>query len=491
MKTIAELVTLHDAKVSAHNISLQYYDSTRQPQYLTERLRDFFNQNTHYTMNWMSVVVDAVRNKETIEAFTVASATGQNDARTDALNTIWDRNQGACEADLVHEYVHATGEGCIVAGVDGDGKAMFFANDPRCIEIVYGDTNPREIIQAAKFWMDGKTHKATVWTAQDNGVYEETLTGRSTTKTDAALAQIESGITYTSDGDPIKTVYPRVPVFHFRRSARNIKPEFYQVQSIQDSINKTFVALGFSIENAADRIRWAITNSDMSVFQQAKAGDVVAIPPSGQYDQPSSLGEFGAADLQQISALLDGWVGNVAAITATPYHYFSNGGASGLSGEALQALESPLVAKITRYIRRLSPVWEDLAAFVLTMEGIATTTDEVTCTYTDPRTTLVISQATARATNVQAGIPVTWQLRREGFRESDIEQLLADRVRETPPDLDEAALQEVYDRMSERNTRLIEPILKEALDAISAAALDQIRASKVVEQAVETVNNGG
>lgn len=491
MKTIAELVTLHDAKVSAHNISLQYYDSTRQPQYLTERLRDFFNQNTHYTMNWMSVVVDAVRNKETIEAFTVAGVEKADDARTDVLNTIWDRNQGACEADLVHEYVHATGEGCIVAGVDGDGKALFFANDPRCIEIVYGDTNPREIIQAAKFWMDDKTHKATVWTAQDDGVYEETLTGRSTTKTDAALAQIESGITYTSDGDPIKTVYPRVPVFHFRRSARNIKPEFYQVQSIQDSINKTFVALGFSIENAADRIRWAITNSDMSVFQQAKAGDVVAIPPSSQYEQQTALGEFGAADLQQISALLDGWVGNIAAITATPYHFFSNGGASGLSGEALQALESPLVAKITRYIRRLSPVWEDLAAFVLTMEGIATTTNEVTCTYTDPRTTLVISQATARATNVQAGIPVTWQLRQEGFRESDIEQLLADRIRETPPDLDEAALQEVYDRMSERNTRLIEPILKEALDAISAAALDQIRASKVVEQAAETVNNGG
>ena len=491
MKTIAELVTLHDAKVSAHNISLQYYDSTRQPQYLTERLRDFFNQNTHYTMNWMSVVVDAVRNKETIEAFTVAGVEKTDDARTDILNTIWDRNQGACEADLVHEYVHATGEGCIVAGVDGDGKALFFANDPRCIEIVYGDTNPREIIQAAKFWMDGKTHKATVWTAQDDGVYEETLTGRSTTKTDAALAQIESGITYTSDGDPIKTAYPRVPVFHFRRSARNIKPEFYQVQSIQDSINKTFVALGFSIENAADRIRWAITNSDMSVFQQAKAGDVVAIPPSSQYEQQTALGEFGAADLQQISALLDGWVGNVAAITATPYHFFSNDGASGLSGEALQALESPLVAKITRYIRRLSPVWEDLAAFVLTVEGSATTTDEVTCTYADPRTTLVISQATARATNVQAGIPVTWQLRQEGYRESDIEQLLTDRVRETPPDMDEAALQEVYDRMSERNTRLIEPILKEALDAISAAALDQIRASKVVEQAVETVNNGG
>ena len=206
--------------------------------------------------------MDAVRNKEIIEAFTVAAANGQDDARTDALNTIWDRNQGACEADLVHEFVHATGEGFIVAGVEENGQASFFAQDPRCIEVVYSDTNPREIVQAAKFWLDGKTHKATAWTKQDDGVYEETLTGRSTTQTDAALAQIENGITYTSDGDPVKTTYPRVPVFHFRRSARNIKPEFYQVQSIQDSI-KTFVCLFIETR----RIAYAGHQRDLSIFR--------------------------------------------------------------------------------------------------------------------------------------------------------------------------------------------------------------------------------
>ena len=131
-------------------------------------------------------------------------------------------------------------------------------------------------------------------------------------------------------------------------------------------------------------------------------------------------------------------------------------------------------------------MWEDLA-IVLTVEAKAPDETHARC-----RSAHHAGYFASGADSQHAGgHPVTWQLRQEGYRESDIEQLLTDRVRETPPDMDEAALQEVYDRMSERNTRLIEPILKEALDAISAAALDQIRASKVVEQAVETVNNGG
>ena len=70
------------------------------------------------------IIADEGIDKETIEAFTIAAANGQDDARTDVLNTIWDRNQGACEADLVHEFVHATGEGFIKP--DNNGETMYF-----------------------------------------------------------------------------------------------------------------------------------------------------------------------------------------------------------------------------------------------------------------------------------------------------------------------------------------------------------------------------
>lgn len=488
MKTIQELVTLHDTKLAAHNASLQYYDSERIPQYLSERLRDFFTKNRHYTQNWVAIVVDAVRNKELIESFVVSEADETNTTRSDAFNMIWDRNQGIAQADLVHEYVHAVGEGFVVAQKGEGNQAEFYANDPRCIEVVYSDVNPRLIVQAVKFWLDAQNvHKATVWELNETTVTEQTFTGRKSQGADAEAAKKETGLSYTPDGDPIPTGYARIPVFHFRRSLRNIKPEFYQVQSIQDSINKVFVSLGFSIENAADRARWAVTNADLAGFKAAGPGDVVAIPPASQYEQPVSVGEFGAADLDKLSNQLSLWKADTAAITSTPYHYFTNTGGAGLSGEALQAMESPLIAKIQRYIRLFSGEWEALAAFCLSVEGNVTTVGEVTCTYADPRTTLTISQATARELNVRAGIPLITQLRWEGHREDEIEKLLADRVREMPVELDEAQLQQAYDAMAQRNERIITPMLQEALNAISAAALNEIRASGIVEQAASQV----
>jgi len=114
----------------------------------------------------------------------------------------------------------------------------------------------------------------------------------------------------------------------------------------------------------------------------------------------------------------------------------------------------------------------------------------VSCAYKDPRTALTISQATARQINVSAGIPLITQLRWEGYRDAEIEKVLADRIRETPVELDEAQLQQAYDMMAQRNERIIEPILKEALDAISAAALNEIRASGVVEKAAAAAAAG-
>lgn len=471
MYTIADLVELRDEKVREHNDSLAYYDATKNPRYMTDRMREFFNSNAHYKLNWLSLIVDAVRSKLNIEGFAVAD----DDNRSEALNAKWDLLQMAGEADTVHEYAHAVGEGFIVAGLDKDGHAVAYANDPRCVHVVYGGEDPREITQAVKFWLDGKTHKATAWSVQDDGrVYEETLTGRSTTETDKVRAQNEAGITYDSDGDPVATAYPRIPVFHFRRSARNIKPEFYQVQAIQDTVNKTFVALGFSSEHAADKIRWAITNADLSGFKRAEAGAVVAVPPADTHSQPVSFGEFTGADIDKMLNLLASCKQDMASITQTPAHYLSQDGVPMLSGEALQALEAPLVAKVQRYARRYAPVWESLGAFLLTADNMLTTTDEVTCIYADPRTKLATSTATTRQSNTAAGVPILWQLREEGYRQNDLDKLLEDRVTEQGSEIDDAAREQVYDVMAEKASMQLKPMLDTALQMISDAAVDKV-----------------
>ena len=215
-----------------------------------------------------------------------------------------------------------------------------------------------------------------------------------------------------------------------------------------------------------------------------KAGDVAEIPPAPHGVQDVEVGTFDSADFTGLTSVIDSAIISVASISNTPRHYFKGDGMGvGISGEALQAMEAPLIAKVRRYQRRHAPQWEALASFLLTVGGAATTTDEVTCNYADPRTVLTISEAQARAANVQSGIPVTWLLRQEGYRQTELDQLIADREAERPVDLDEAQIEKVYDMLAERSERAIEPMLEQALTFIADAAL-----AKVVERgSVETI----
>jgi hypothetical protein len=488
--TMQKLQELKTEKQTAHTKSLAYYDSTQSPVYLSRRMRAFFTSNPHYKQNWVATVVDAVRSKLIVEGYNVGEETTdtdgvvQPDPRQEILNEFWDTGRMSVEADMIHEYCHAVGEAFLVAGVNSNGIAVGYAVDPRSVVIYYGGEDPRVITQAAYFWLDGEVNMATVWTVDDSGkVYEETLEAqRRTSMTETPATQNQ--LAYVSQGAPAPTNFPRIPVFHFRRSSRNIKPEFYQVQDLQDMINKTFVAQGFAIENAADNARVVITSGEVEELAGLKAGDVGAIPPAPHGVQPVSIHEFQGADITSLTSVIDSTIIAIASITNTPRHYFKGDGIGvGISGEALQAMEAPLVAKVRRYMRRHAPQWEAFGAFVLTIVGMKTDISEITCNYADPRTILTLSEAQARESNVRAGIPVITQLRSEGWRQSEIDQLLSDReaARELP--LDEEAVEKAYDMLASRAEQAIEPMLEQALTFIADAAL-----KKIVEQgAVERI----
>ena len=477
--TMAEMQGLKTDKYTAETEALAYYDATRKPQYLTRRLQKFFNNAPHYKQNWMSTIVDAVRNKLIIDSFQIGDVLEneegieQRDPREESFNECWRTDQMNIEADSVHEFCHAVGEAFIISGQDSGGNAVAYAVDPRAVVAYYGGADPREITQAVYFWLDGEMNMATSWMVTDTGAVEQQeWAGKKRTSNTTTPAD-ESKLTYTESGDAILTGCNRIPVFHFRRSNRNIEPEFYQVQDIQDMINKAFVAQGFTMENAADIVRYVITAGDVEEVSQMGSGDTIAIPPAPQNTQPVSVGKFDTGDPDQFANIISQNINACASISATPRHYFGGGQGAQISGEALQALESPLVAKVRRYQRRHAPQWEALAAFMLTVEGAETMTAEVNCIYADPRTTLTQAEAVARNTNVQAGIPIITQLRREGWSQQQIDQLLEDRGTETPVTLDDKALEQVYSKMEATTTGIIEPILEQSISLIADAALKE------------------
>jgi len=488
MALISELLEYKSDKQKAHDEAFNFYDSVVQLSFLSDKMRTFFNRNPIYNQNWCATIVNAVTNKLGIDGFVFAhqpDASGNlsEDARAGVWGAIWDRNGMQSKADLVHEHAHVCGEGFVIPDVL-NGEVRAFVQDPRSIVALYNGPDPDQITQAAKFFVWGGRHHARVWELMDDGrVWTQDFDGGATTSRTESGADASAMKHYIETSDAIRTEYTRVPVFHFRRSLRHIKPEFYQVVDIQKCINHVNTALGYSAENAAMKIRAAITRQDLAdVRRDLEPGGVLQLEPAALGEQPVSVMEMGAEDLAQYISIIDAQINYMGSITATPRHYFADAGV--LSGEALQAMEAPLIAKVERYMRLHAEQWEDLCAFMLTMDGSPTSADEVTCAFKDPHTTLTITQAQARLTNVQAGLPLTTQLRLEGWRRFEIENMLIDRDNERTVDLDEAQLQEVYDRMSTANARLVEPLMKEALDAISVAALDVVARSKLVERAV-------
>jgi hypothetical protein len=90
-------------------------------------------------------------------------------------------------------------------------------------------------------------------------------------------------------------------------------------------------------------------------------------------------------------------------------------------------MESGLIKKVYRYMARTEGTWRDLCAHMLALDnmpGIESQT--ITVNWDDPRTVQPLSQAQTREANVRAGVPIITQLRDEGWRESELDQLKQD-----------------------------------------------------------------
>ena len=147
--------------------------------------------------------------------------------------------------------------------------------------------------------------------------------------------------------------------------------------------------------------------------------------PSGDGEGPNTqVGEFSATDLSNFIAGLDHIASRIAILSHTPKHYLLQAG--DVSGEALIAMEAPLVKEAARYMARLAVTWKHAAAFVMRLSGHAVTADDIECIWEDEHTVQPYTESLIHKTNVDAGIPIVTQLRREGWSEDELAQMQKD-----------------------------------------------------------------
>jgi len=398
--------------------AIRYYDGDHPLVFSTEKVRKIFPEvgRATFAENWISIVCNAVIDRMGLTGFTVS----ENDAATEKANSFFDRMSWGALAEEVHQQVVVTGEAFVITDVDEGVPEAYCQPSPNCYA-VYDPAHPRKLTAVLKRFLDDNTDPA-VWRLY---VYERTPDGGCILS--KFFAPKDSGTeakSYTLDTDGVVDL-PVFPVFHFRADRRQTRPDFADVIPLQDAVNKLFADLMVTSEGCAFPFRALISPSDVNI-PAIKPGDFLAIPGSAGDEQPTSIIQLAQANLSIYTEAKRDLAHAMASISRTPRHYFQSQGGDP-SGEALQAMEAPLIKKVRRYMARVDGTWRDLCAHMLDLDGMPGIEPEaITVNWDDPRTVQPLSQAQTREINVRAGIPIVTQLRDEGWREAELDQMAED-----------------------------------------------------------------
>lgn len=415
-------------KKAQHDLYMDYYQGDQPLIYSRDKLRDIFkNLDANFTENWCAVVIDSELDRIQLQRITVA----ENDAATNKLDDILKSSRLLIESKAVHKTAIVTGEAYVIAwkdeAVEGQiSKPEAYYNDPRNTHIFYYADKPHVKRFACKWWLGDDQYRYLTLYYSDRLEYYRSSRKIKSNETVSVETYPKTFLPYSEKGQAVVDNPYDIPVFHFRRDQERIISELKNIVPIQDAINKLNADEMIAAEFGAFPQRWTISQGDPGVLLTGP-GKIWNIPAGEGDGQSTSVGQFPATDLTNYINAIEKKTTAIAIISRTPKHYFyAQGGAP--SGEALIALEAPLNKKTQSHIDGFIPTWSEVAAFMLRLDGVEVDDNAVIPHFDKPETVQPYTQALIRKENTQAGIPLIWQLRQEGYTDEEIAQLEADQA---------------------------------------------------------------
>jgi hypothetical protein len=393
-----------------------YYTGDQPLVYSSSKLREVFHGlDARFIVNVCSVVVDSVLNRLALRTLQVAA----NEQADDALQAVREASGLVDDEYAIHEDVCVTGESFVLAWRNEDtGAIEAFQNDSRLCHAEYDGDNPRQMRFAAKWWN-------TAGIIRLNLYYTDRIEHYATVR-EFKAGEVPDERAFQPFGDESVSVneWGVIPVFHFRSNRRGAKSQLQDAAPIQDMLNKLYADAMLTSEFMAFPQRYVISESGIQNLQNNPNAiwDLVA---SAQGAQPTSAGQFPAADLTNYLVMIDNLLTKLGVITSTPKHFFYAQGGDP-SGEALIAMEAPLNRKVQQLQQTLAPTWRALGAFLLKLAGVNVPSREVWAQYEPAETVQPMTQAQVRELTVRAGVPLTTTLRDEGWDDADIAQMYED-----------------------------------------------------------------
>lgn len=404
-----------------YDVLFAYYKGDHPLRYSTERLAKAFDKiGVYFAENWISVVVDAVLDRLSLKGVTIANAEVQG-----AFDDIWSNLDLELVADDVHEAATITGEAYVIAWKEEDDEGQevldVYFNDPRMCHVFYNPDRPRQKLFAAKMWTGQDGYGRMVLYYPDRIEHY-----KSTSKKTAGSILSSGGYRLEPLGDMQDGVEPnetgKIPVFHFRSGRVSSKREVDKTTiSIQDAINKLFADMMASSEFSTWVQRVIISQSDPGDLENG-AGINWWIPAGDGKGQAASVIELGHKDLSNFMDTMERLAQRLLIISRTPKHYTYQVGAVP-SGDALLAMEAPLVKKVTKRIAGYSPEWKALVAFIAELEGKEVSPKDLTTVWAPVTSIQPLASAQTTKTEVEAGIPLETSLKRQGWTQDQLKDL--------------------------------------------------------------------
>jgi hypothetical protein len=421
-----------DSRNRSYRIFQQYADGEqggfKSPVEIPKELRPTYDAVTY---NRCASVIDAMADRIMVEGFNEA---GGGSAQ-DAIN-LWHENRMDKREGEVNQEALTAGDGYVIVWPHPiSGRPTIWPQNADQLRVLYDEEQPGLVTLATKMWKrDDNYIQLNVYLPDRLEKYITMQPYRSGAlpreSNDFERYQPDGDLTWPLRYDWYRDQLPSIPVFHFANNARTGqygRSELKDVIPLQDGLNNTLAITmvvtgqqGFPLRH----VEGYEPETDLATGQKKQLsvpiGGILGFP-----DANTKVGQFDAAQLQQLISVGESFDLMISRVSRVPVHYL--GLTSNFpSGESLKTADAPFVAKLDDRARAFGNVWEDVMTLALRMAGVEITYElEAVYASTAPRSEM--EELQAAILKKQVGFSTEEILRDLGKSDKDIAQMQADK----------------------------------------------------------------
>ncbi|RYX86620.1 phage portal protein [bacterium] len=423
-------------KTRQYKRARDYYKGKHPLSFVTAKFRAAFaDALCGMKANLMPPFVDIPANRLGVKAFAAKGAKlGATDGERLALDAwdTWELNRMDVRAfDVMHEAL-LCGDSYVIVWPDeeitpGEMTPILYPHDAGTCAVEYHPERPGYVIRGAKWWLENKRVRLTIYTANEVEKYISTGPATSLPSSAGAFQRFE----IEGEEWPLENPYDKCPVFHFRNGKEG-KSQLHDIEDGQNALNLTLCNMLVAMEFFSFPQRYVLgfdpanSAAEGELTEWKSAMDRIWF----HWDKETQMGQFDPSDPSAFLNVMREFRSLMNEIAGIPPHYFSMSGAPP-SGVALAILETRLNDLIDRLKIAWGNVWADVMLFAAKVRGTLPDGVRMVADWKDGTPKDTKAEAEAASALQGAGVSRKGSLTRIGMTEAEYQKNEDERDAET------------------------------------------------------------